>query len=173
MKLNQVWKTPNELKQALKNSYAKDCLSDENAEVLSNLLFAKYANSRISNSSVEQFKLKMWSVVFRYGPSWEAKLKIQDQVRSINDEDLEKGDTIISSSYDPNGQFGCSENEIYGDNLRSQSASVSKLSKLKALSQKWTMIESDVTTAFINAFKECFTTVVIFGCPDYEEEGEE
>lgn len=44
-------------------------VSDKKMELLFFLLYAKYGNSPIANMDINQFKYKLWSIVFQYGPS--------------------------------------------------------------------------------------------------------
>ena len=44
-------------------------ISDANANVLFYLLYARYGNNPIANYDEEQFKYKIFSVIFQYGPT--------------------------------------------------------------------------------------------------------
>lgn len=52
------------------------------------LLYSKYGNSPIANWDEEQFKYKLFGIVFQYGPNWEKKLEIQKLLREFNLNDL-------------------------------------------------------------------------------------
>ena len=72
-------------------------LSDASITILFGLLYAKYGNSPIANSDVNQFKFKVFGIMFQYGPSWEKKLEIQEKLRALSDEEIAKGgfNTIV------------------------------------------------------------------------------
>ena len=48
------------------------------------LLYAKYANSFITNLDENQFKYKLFTIIYEYGPTWEKKLEIQGHLREFN-----------------------------------------------------------------------------------------
>ena len=66
-------------------------ISTNSATTLYYLLYAKYANSPIGNRDEEQFKYKVFSVVFQYGPTWEKRLSIQTSLRALTLDDLVDG----------------------------------------------------------------------------------
>lgn len=60
----------------------------DNCMTLYYLLYARYGNSPIANWDVTQFKYKIFSIIFQYGPVWEKKLSIQSTLRGLNLSDL-------------------------------------------------------------------------------------
>lgn len=52
------------------------------------LLYAKYGNSPIANLDETQFKYKLFSLIFQYGPNWEKELNIQGILRNLQLSDL-------------------------------------------------------------------------------------
>lgn len=71
-----------------KNIGIPTTISDTNARTLYYLLYARYGNSPIANYDEEQFKYKIFSVVFQYGPTWEKRLSVQQTLRSMSLSDL-------------------------------------------------------------------------------------
>ena len=71
--------------------HLNNSLSDTNINILYYLLYAKYANNPIANYDENQFKYKLWAIIFQYGPAWAKKLDIQNKVRELTDD--EKTDT--------------------------------------------------------------------------------
>lgn len=71
-----------------KNIGIPTTISDANAFTLYYLLYARYGNSPIANYDEEQFKYKIFSVVFQYGPTWEKRLSIQQTLRDMQLSDL-------------------------------------------------------------------------------------
>lgn len=63
-------------------------ISSTNATTLYYLLYARYANNPIANYDEEQFKYKVFSIIFQYGPTWEKRLSIQQTLRGLQLEDL-------------------------------------------------------------------------------------
>ena len=52
------------------------------------LLYAKFGNSPISNLDETQWKYKLFSVIFQYGPNWQKELNIQDVLRELDPNEL-------------------------------------------------------------------------------------
>ena len=71
-----------------KNIGIPTTISDANARTLYYLLYARYGNSPIANYDEEQFKYKIFSVVFQYGPTWEKRLSVQQTLRDMQLSDL-------------------------------------------------------------------------------------
>ena len=63
-------------------------ISTVNATTLYYLLYAKYGNTPIANYDQTQWKYKMFSIIFQYGPTWEKRLSIQTTLRGLNISDL-------------------------------------------------------------------------------------
>ena len=59
------------------------------------LLYAKYGNNPIANRDINQFKMKVFGLIFQYGPTWEKRLEVQERLRGISDGDLLKGSKAI------------------------------------------------------------------------------
>ena len=63
-------------------------ISTANATTLYYLLYAKYGNTPIANYDQTQWKYKMFSIIFQYGPTWEKRLDIQTTLRGLQIADL-------------------------------------------------------------------------------------
>ena len=63
-------------------------ISNTNATTLFYLLYARYGNNPIANYDQTQFKYKLFSIIFQYGPTWEKRLSIQETLRGLQLEDL-------------------------------------------------------------------------------------
>lgn len=150
-------------------------ISVDNAATLYYLLYAKYGNNPIANRDEEQFKYKVFSIVFQYGPAWEKRLYIQDQLRKIKDEDLIiGGKAIYNAALNPSTapSTGSLDELTY---INSQNTTNYKKSKMDAYAQLWELLKTDVTGDFINKFKVCFKQFVapekplIYVTDDYGE----
>lgn len=73
-------------------------ISVDNAKTLYYLLYAKYGNSPIANFDETQFKYKLFSVIFMYGPTWEKKLDIQATLRGLTEAQIKTGMTRAISN---------------------------------------------------------------------------
>lgn len=135
-------------------------ISVDNASTLYYLLYAKYGNNPIANRDEEQFKYKIFSIVFQYGPTWEKRLSIQDKLREIKDEDLIiGGKAIYNAALNPSTapSTGSLDELTY---INSQNTTNYKKSKMDAYAQLWELLKTDVTGDFINKFKVCFKQFV-------------
>lgn len=135
-------------------------LSDASITILFSLLYSKYGNNPIANSDVNQFKFKVFGIMFQYGPSWEKKLEIQEKLRALSDDEIAKGskaiyNTAVNPSTQPSTQS--LEELTY---INSQNTTNYKKSKMDAYTQLWGLIDTDVTGDFINRFKVCFKQFV-------------
>lgn len=52
------------------------------------MLYARYGNNPIANYDETQFKYKVFSVIFQYGPTWEKRLSVQETLRGMQIADL-------------------------------------------------------------------------------------
>ena len=135
-------------------------LSDANLTILFALLYSKYGNSPIANSDVNQFKFKVYGIIFQYGPSWEKKLEIQEKLRALSDEEIAKGSkAIYNTALNPSNAPSTQSLEEL-DYINSQNVTNYKKSKMDAYTQLWGLIDTDVTGDFINRFKVCFKQFV-------------
>lgn len=71
-----------------KNIGIPTTISEQNAFTLYYLLYARYGNTPIANYDEEQFKYKIFSIVFQYGPTWEKRLAVQKDLRDMQLADL-------------------------------------------------------------------------------------
>lgn len=135
-------------------------LTDANIQTLFYLLYARYGNNPIANRDTTQWKYKIFSIIFEYGPSWEKRLDIQAKLRGLSEDDIVKGskaiyNTALNDSTSPSTQTLEELNFI-----NSQNTTNYKKSKMEAYAQLWDLINTDVTEAFIDRFKKCFKAFV-------------
>ena len=107
--MTDIWKDSKEFVYDYKHVGIPTTISDTNATTLYYLLYARYGNDPLANRDITQFKYKIFSVVFQYGPTWEKKLSIQDTLRGLNIEDL-INDGSIDELFNHTGVNGLTEN---------------------------------------------------------------
>lgn len=135
-------------------------LADENVTLLFYLLYSKYGNNPIANNDINQFKYKVYSIMFQYGPSWEKRLDIQEKLRALKDEDIQKGSkAIYNTAMNPSTQPSTQSLEEL-TYINSQNTTNYKKSKMDAFAQLWELIDADVTGDFIAKFRVCFKQFV-------------
>lgn len=150
-------------------------ISIDSARTLYYLLYARYANTPIANRDLNQFKYKLFSVIFQFGPTWEKKLDIQNKIRSLSEEDLMTGSKVINNhAFNPGNEPGtASLDEL--NYINEQNSQNYKKSKAEAYMTLWNMLAEDVTESFIDRFKVLFKLVVYPEDPllYYDDENEE
>ena len=145
------------------------------AKTLFYLLYARYGNNPIANYDITQFKYKIFSVIFQYGPTWEKRLDIQNKLRALSDADILVGsNAIYNHAYNPSAAPSTSalDELTY---INDQNTTRYKKSKMDAYAQLLELLEVDVTEEFLNKFKKCFKVFVapeqpLFYVEDDEEE---
>ena len=66
------------------------------------LLYGRYGNSHVAFSDENQFKFRMASIIWQYGPTWNRRVEIQEKLRKIPDEELMTGGkAIYNHSFNP------------------------------------------------------------------------
>ena len=124
------------------------------------LLYARYANNPISNFDENQWKYKMFSIIFQYGPTWEKRLDIQYKLRNLSEDDLIKGaKAIYNSAVNPSTAPSTQTLEEL-EYINGQNTTNYKKSKMDAYSQLWELLRFDVTGEFLTKFQKCFKQFV-------------
>ena len=132
-------------------------ISVNNAMTLYYLLYAKYGNSPIANLDENQFKYKLFSIVFMYGPAWEKRLDIQNEIKNLSADDLLQGAKAIHKHAFNPGTEPSPDDLNY---VNEQNVTRYEKSKMDAYGQLWSLISSDVTAEFLNKFNICFKKFV-------------
>ena len=150
-------------------------ITADNLEVIYYLLYAKYGNSPIANYDENQFKYKLFGIIWQYGPSWQKRLGIQSIIRSLQEPDILTGSkSIFNHAYNPGeiASEGTSSttNQPELQYINDQNVTNYTKSKMDAYMQLWDLIDTDVTTEFINRFAKLFKQFVRPGTYLYEED---
>ena len=86
--MTEVWSKASDFLTDYQNAGIPTTISNQNATTLYYLLYAKYGNTPIANYDENQWKYKMFSIIFQYGPTWEKRLDIQTTLRGLQISDL-------------------------------------------------------------------------------------
>ena len=185
MKFSVVWNDEDSFKNDYKNSQFYDAetingvtnyhnsLDDKSIKTLFYLLYAKYGNNTIANSDLTQFKYKIFSVIFQYGPTWQKDIEVQDKLRNLSDDDIIKGGkTIYNHAFNDAGSpsTGALEEITY---INEQNTQNYKKSKLTSYNELMLLLHTNVTETFINRFKYCFKQMLGFTPTIYYIDDEE
>lgn len=145
----------------------KDCgipalLKDDSVNTLFYLLYARYGNNPIANYDVNQFKYKLFSTIFQYGPTWEKRLELQAELRGLSLKDAAQGAINIYNHSFNDSAIPTQGNDSDGisDFINDQNVSKNTKSILNAASELWELLKLDITESFIDKFRYLFLTVV-------------
>lgn len=159
-KFTDIWPAFEGFKAEYQNNGIPALLSDEAVQTLYYLLYARYGNSTIASSDENQFKYKVFSTIYMYGPTWEKRVEIQKAVRELKlDEIMDGGKAIYNTALNPN-QAPSTDTLEELKYISQQNTTKYKKSKVDAYSIIIGLLETDVTEQFIGQFKKLFLVVV-------------
>lgn len=160
VKFTDIWDKEDDFEVDFENSPMANSISIPNVTLLYYLLYARYGNNPIANWDTNQWKYKIFSIIFQYGPTWEKRLEIQQKLRGLSDDDLLVGSkAIYNHAYNPSVSPSTSSlTEL--DYINDQNTTNFKRSKLDAYTILLELLETDVTEEFISKFKVCFKQFV-------------
>lgn len=136
-------------------------LTEESITNLYYLLYAQYGNSHIASSDENQFKYKLYSIVYRFGGLWQRKLEVIKRLQELSEDDITNTGKFISShAYNP-GEYGTSidNNEEELTYINEQNKSINRGSIINSYSNYMSQL-IDPTSEFIDMFKVLFITIV-------------
>ena len=140
-----------------------------NMTTLYYLLFARYASSHIRSDYPKQWKMKLMMTVFEYGPTWSKRLEIQDKVRNMTDDEIQKG-TIMTynTAMNPDGAPTTDTWDTL-KGINSQNKNLYQRGKLDSYAYIDQILKADVTRDFIEKFKKFFDIMAAPGMKlDYD-----
>ena len=120
------------------------------------LLWARYASSHIRSDYPQQWKMKLMMTVFEYGPTWSKRLEIQEKVRNMSDDEIQKG-TIMTYNTAMNPD-GAPTTETWDtlQGINSQNKNLYQRGKLDSYAYIDQILKTDVTREFVEKFKKFF-----------------
>lgn len=137
---------------------------EEHCKWLFYLLIGKYANNIIANDDVNQFKYKVYSLIFTYGPEWQRKLQIQKTLREMNEDDLIKESEAINNHANNPSTKPSTINTTELAFVDDQTYAKRNRAKLDAYQFLWSVLHSDITPLFLSKFESLFTKFVSPNC---------
>lgn len=163
----EVWDSAEDFKSDLAASAFAGCMQDgsitgqpDNVSLLYYLLYAKYGNTPVANNDLTQFKYKVFSVMYQYGPTWEKKTDLQEKIRNLTDTDLLTGaKAIYNSAMNPSTAPSTSSLDEL-TYINSQNTTNYKKSKMEAYNLQWSLLDDSLTAKFIEKFAICFKKFV-------------
>lgn len=159
-KFTDIWPDFDTFNDDYQNNGIPALLSADAIQTLYYLLYARYGNSTIASSDENQFKYKVFSTIYMYGPTWEKRVEIQKDVRELKLEDImDGGKAIYNTAVNPN-QAPSTDTLEELKYISQQNTTKYKKSKVDAYSILIGLLETDVTEEFIGQFKKLFLIVV-------------
>lgn len=160
VKFTDVFPNVDEFINGYKAAQIQQRLKNENISTLYYMLYARYGNSTIASSDTNQFKYKLWTIIFSYGPAWEKRIEIQDKLLALTDDEIQKGNTTIyNHAFNPS-TAPSTETLAELEYINDQTTQKSKRGKMDAYAYLWDLIDTDVTTEFLNRFQPLFLKIV-------------
>lgn len=161
---SEIYDTPASFVDDWLNSGFPDVMRQESLLTLYLLLLGRYGNNPIANRDFTQWHIKLCSIIFQYGPTWEKRLDIQEKLRGLKEDELMKaGKSIHNRAYNPDTKPGTAALEELPF-INEQSTSSGVRSKLDAYALLWELLDNDVSEEFLRKFKPLFK---IFVSPEY------
>lgn len=155
-----IWQSFIGFKNEYNASPFKGVITADSIELTFYLLYARYGNSPIANRDVNQFKYKIFSAMFQFGPTWEKRLDVQAKLRALDETELLTGNkAVYNHAYNPSVAPGTSAMQEL-PYINDQNTSNFKRSKLDAYTLLLDLLETDVTEEYISKFKHCFKQFV-------------
>lgn len=157
---NEIWEDVTSFTSDYNSIGIPTTISAQSITTLYYLLYARYGNNPIANYDEEQFKYKIFSVIWQYGPTWEKRIEIQQKLRGLTEDDIIKGSkAIYNTALNPStAPSTATLDEL--SYINSQNTTNYKKSKMDAYSQLWELLSTDVTAEFLSKFKGCFKQFV-------------
>lgn len=124
------------------------------------LLYAKFGNTPIANMDINQFKYKLFSAIYMYGPTWDKRLDIQEKLRALDIDNLQEGAlAIYNQALNPETAPATNTKQEL-DYINSQSTVRYTKPKPEAYGILWDLLATDVTADFLDKFNDCFKKFV-------------
>lgn len=157
---SNIYPDVDKFKEDYQNIGLPATISIAHATTLFYLLYAHYGNSPIVNMDEEQWKYRLYSIIYMYGPTWEKKTELQSKLRALSDEDLTKGSTtIFNHALNPSTEPS-TDTERQLAYINDQNVQKAKRSQIDAYSLLWGMLSSNVDKEFIDKFATLFKKIV-------------
>lgn len=155
-KLTDVWKNSDEFLSDMTSMEIPLKISNESTSTLYWLLYSKYGNDIIASSDTSRFKYRVAALIFQYGPTWEARLALQDKLRKLDDDELMKGTTAINNHASNPGNKPTTQTLEELKGIGEQVVTKYKKNKLDAYSNLYEVLKTDVTEYFLSKFDSLF-----------------
>lgn len=152
-----IFPTYESFEEEVENS--KIQIMDVNLELTYYLLYARYGNSTIATLDETQWKYRLFSKIFQYGPTWAKRLSLQEELRGMSLEQMAVGTLAVHNHASNPGvepSTTALEQLLYIDG---QNTTQYKKGKSEALAICMSLLEEDVTESYVRRFQDLFITI--------------
>nr|DAF39749.1 MAG TPA: hypothetical protein [Herelleviridae sp.] len=138
-------------------------ISDDYATILYYNLLGRKANDSILSNSLGQFKYRLFSLIWQFGPYWQKQIELQEKSRGLTDDDIRDGSKQIYNRGSQPAQKVTAQDGNIGTQSKAeirfvndQNVTLNTKSKLEAYTIFGTVLKSDVSEGFFRQFDELF-----------------
>lgn len=160
---SDVWQSAEEFIKDYEDIPIPNTITNETAATLFYLLYGKFGNDVIASSDTMRFKVRLFSLVYQYAPTWEKRLQIQEKLRSLTDDEIAKGSVqIYNDAENPTdiGEATGTEQTELLKYINRQNVTHNKKGKLESYALLDSLLRTDVTEQFLAKFKPLFSMFV-------------
>ena len=159
---SDIWSTADKFYQDCSNSGIPLKLNEENTKTLFYLLYSRYGNDHIASTDENRFKYSVYSIIFSEGGTWQKQVNIQESLRALTDEEIMKGSIqIYNNAQNP----GTKPTTNILDGINAQNVTYNNRDKMSAYAQLNAVLQTDVTSRFLDRFKPLFNKFAQPQCP--------
>lgn len=161
-KFSDVYDDMETFRDAYKAAPIPTVLTDEEIGTLYYLLYSRYGNSTIASSDVNRFKYDLYATIYSYAPSWARKVKLQESLRTLTDDELRAGSFAkYNHAFNPSTE---PTTEVLTE-INEQNTTDYKKDKMSAYAMLDSVLATDVTQKFLDKFSKLFRKGVVLGVP--------
>lgn len=147
--------------------------SEATLKLIYTVLMGEYGSSSISNMSVDQFKIRLFTLIMSYGPTLERELTIRADLLAMTPEQLQvSAKAIYNQSNNPSVRPTTDTMEEL-PTINAQNVTKHVRSKLDAYDYLLSLIRGDPVSEFVRRFRKLFIIVASSGVPLLYETNEE
>lgn len=156
----QVWPTFDDFLTDYSDSAFKTDELDGKERLIYSLLVSYYGRAPIANSTVSQFKIRVFEKIYSYGPTWNKTADIQRKLRAMSEDELRAGGKNVSNfAINPNTKPATSSTEEL-DFISQQTSRNHKRGRVDAYANLLALLDEDVNERFMERFRPLFRKVV-------------
>ena len=160
VKFTDVWQTAASFVSDYKNNGIETTISDKTATTLYYLLYGQYGGSTITGDDQFQWCYQLFSIIFMYGPTWEKRLQLQDEIRAMSIDDAIKGAVSINNQSLNPSEAPVNNSDTILSTINTQTVNKYNKSKVEGYQYLIDLLETDVTKMFLDKFKVLFLKIV-------------